>query len=161
MAILSWNYVGPTHCLIENGWYTWFVALWTLDQHRINRWQLRYTDQKKSNLSVFNQKYCQYSANVGPTNNCYLGHIFWCLVWPPTKDSSLSYNRFKRYWWPDIETCHALWLLTFWLQNHPANPVNYFKLHEHAFFEIFTDPEILLYTKKPTNQYISFKYFLL
>ena len=113
-----------------------------MDQHRTNRWQLHCTDQERSHLSVLNQNYCQYSANVGPTNNCYLGHIFWCLVWPLPKIQVCYILKSKDINRADNCACHVLWLLTFWFQNHPANPVIYFKVHGHAFFEI------LLYTKK-------------
>ena len=55
-----------------------FSCVRALDQHRTNRWQLSRPDDQNeigptSFVNVRAKKNFQQNANVGPTNDCYLG----------------------------------------------------------------------------------------
>ena len=56
--------------------YAGLLGLCTLDQHRTNCWRLsrayEQNDVAKGHFSTLSQQYSQHSANVVPTNDCYL-----------------------------------------------------------------------------------------
>ena len=77
-----------THVNLLSKAYAGLVWLWTLDQHRTNSWLLcrayEQNDVAQRHFSTLSHQYSKHSANVVPTNDCYLeknlGETYQCTI---------------------------------------------------------------------------------